>query len=106
MSRPQDTNFDFLKYFPDSTFNIRKSHKLSSGKAVYVRSYEPKTSQGVENTPIPRAFRDNAIKTRHFRKFLPKRSNNHMFSIIEISYLCSKVTTNGYCLIFPKFDAC
>ena len=28
------------------TFNIRKSHKISSEKAVYFRSYQPKTSRG------------------------------------------------------------
>ena len=47
----QDTNFENLLFCPYSTFNIRKSHKISSRKAFYFRSYQPKTSRGVENTP-------------------------------------------------------
>ena len=33
----QDVNFESLLFCPNSTFNIRKSHKISSGKALYFR---------------------------------------------------------------------
>ena len=47
----QDAYFENLLFCPDSTFNIRNSHKISSGKALYFRSYQQKTS--LENTPPP-----------------------------------------------------
>ena len=31
----QEANFDFFLFCSNSTFNIRKSHKISSGKALY-----------------------------------------------------------------------
>ena len=46
MDVTQVANFEKFLFCPNSTFNIRKSHKISSGKAVYFRSYQPKTSQG------------------------------------------------------------
>ena len=42
----QKENFEIFLFCPNSTFNIRKSHKISSGKALYFRSYQPKTSRG------------------------------------------------------------
>ena len=42
----QEANFETFLYCPYSTFNIEKSHKISSGKALYFRSYQPKTSWG------------------------------------------------------------
>ena len=42
----QEANFEIFIFCPNSTFNIRKSHKISSGKALYFRSYQPKTSSG------------------------------------------------------------
>ena len=49
----QEANFENFLFCPNSTFNIRKSHKISCGKAHYFRSYQPKTSRGGggENTP-------------------------------------------------------
>ena len=47
----QDANFEKILFCPNSTFNIRKSHKISRGKALYFRSYLQKTS--LENTPPP-----------------------------------------------------
>ena len=41
-------NFEKFLFCPNSTFNIRKSHKNSRGKALYVRSYQAKTSRGVK----------------------------------------------------------
>ena len=49
----QDTNFKKFLFCPNSSFNIRKSHKISSGKALYFRSYQPKTSRDVENNLPP-----------------------------------------------------
>ena len=42
----QKANFDTFLSFPNSTFNIRKIHKISGGKALYFRRYQPKTSRG------------------------------------------------------------
>ena len=58
----QDANFKNFLLCPDSTFNIRKSHKISSGKALYFRSYQPGTSPGGGGggggeTHTPSAFR-------------------------------------------------
>ena len=54
----QDANFEKFLFCPNSTFNIRKSHKISSGKSLYFRSYQPKTS-GLERlkTPLSNTFR-------------------------------------------------
>ena len=40
----QEANFEKILFFPNSAFNIRKSYKISSRKALYFRSYQPKTS--------------------------------------------------------------
>ena len=42
----QDANFKKFLFCPNSKFNVRKTHKISSGKALYVRSYQQKTSRG------------------------------------------------------------
>ena len=47
----QEANFEKILLFPNSAFNIGKSCRISSRKALYFRSYQPKTSRGVENTP-------------------------------------------------------
>ena len=49
----QDANFKIFLLFPNYTFNIRKRSKISSGQALYFRSYQPKTSRGVGNTHPP-----------------------------------------------------
>ena len=53
----QEANFEDFLFCSNSTFNIRKSHKIPCGKALHFRSYQPKTSPGgggeVENTPSP-----------------------------------------------------
>ena len=60
----EEANFENILFCPNSTFNIGKSHKISSRKALYFRSYQPKTSRGVENTaPLPpSAFRANVYQ--------------------------------------------
>ena len=52
----QEANFKKFSLRPSSAFNIRKSHKISSRKALYLKRYQPKTSLGggVKNaTPPP-----------------------------------------------------
>ena len=46
MSRDPRSKFRNFLLCPNSTFNIRESHKISSRKALYFRSYHPKTSRG------------------------------------------------------------
>ena len=53
----QEANFEKILRFPNSAFNIGKSCKISSRKALYFRRYQPKTSRGMENTSPPSAFR-------------------------------------------------
>ena len=55
----QEANFEKILFFPISAFNIGKSCKIFSRKALYFRSYQPKTSRGVENAPPPIAYRVN-----------------------------------------------
>ena len=47
----QEANFEIFLFCPNSTFNIRKSHKISGGKALYFRSYQPKNLTGGWKTP-------------------------------------------------------
>ena len=54
MSRDPRSKFRKNLFFPNSAFNIRKSCKVSNGKALYFRSYQPKTSRGGHP---PSAFR-------------------------------------------------
>ena len=49
----QEANFEHFVFYPNSKFNIRKSHKISSVKAPYFRSYQPKTSREVGKHPPP-----------------------------------------------------
>ena len=59
----QEANFENVLFCPNSTFNIRKLYKVSSGKALYFRSYQPKTSLGGGGVEIPpSAFRVNALE--------------------------------------------
>ena len=63
----QDANFENVLFCPNSTFNIRKSHKISSGKALYFRSYQQKTSWRVDPPPpVPLGLRmfDSKMATR------------------------------------------
>ena len=47
----QEANFEIFLFCPNSTFNIRKRHQISSGKALYFRSYQPKT-RGKHPPPV------------------------------------------------------
>ena len=57
----QVANFKKNLFFPSSAFNIRKSYKISSRKALYFRSNQPKISRRWK-TP-PSAFR---VKEKHY----------------------------------------
>ena len=48
----QDATFEHFVFCPNSTFNIRKGHKISSGKALYFKRYQQKP-HGEWKTPIP-----------------------------------------------------
>ena len=42
----QEANSEKFLFFPNSAFNIAKSYKISSRKALYFRSYQPKNLTG------------------------------------------------------------
>ena len=48
----QEANFEKILPFPYSAFNIRKGYKISSRKAFYIRSYQPKTSRETPPPPV------------------------------------------------------
>ena len=48
----QEANLEKILLFPNSAFNIRKSCKIFSRKALYFRSYQPKTSRGGKHPPV------------------------------------------------------
>ena len=54
MAMSRDPRSKFLKnyFFPNSAFDIRKSYKISSRKALYFRSYQPKILTG-GGEPLP-----------------------------------------------------
>ena len=49
----QEANFEKILFFPNSAFNNRKSYKISSRKALYFRSYQPKNLTGGGKHPLP-----------------------------------------------------
>ena len=51
----QEANFKNFSFFPNFTFDIRKSHKISSGKALWFRIYQAKPSRegGWKTPPVP-----------------------------------------------------
>ena len=46
MSRDPRYRVRNFLFCPNSIFNITKSHKISSGKALYFRGYQPKKTHG------------------------------------------------------------
>ena len=62
--------------------SLRRSHKSSSGKALYFRSYQPKTSRGWE-TP-PSAFRINVNFCEFSRQSLFSTTSLHTINIQQI----------------------
>ena len=61
----QNANFEKFLFCPNSILNIGKSHKISSGKAFYYRSYQPKIL-----TPQCRAFRVKRGNTVNIHTFI------------------------------------
>ena len=51
ISHDPRSKFRKFLFCPNSTFNIRKSHKISSAIALYFRSYQPETSRGWKAPP-------------------------------------------------------
>ena len=49
----EEASFEIFLFCPNSTFNIRKSHKISSGKAIYFKSYQAKISPREWKAPPP-----------------------------------------------------
>ena len=70
----QEANFETKLFFSNSSFNIGKSCKISSRKALYFRSYQPKTSRGRGGGKYPPgAFRVNlTAKSLHICRFTHK----------------------------------
>ena len=62
----QDANFEFFLFCPNSAFNIRKSHKISSGKVLCFRSYQQKTSRGDGKHPPPPPKVPLGLKRSHY----------------------------------------
>ena len=62
----QEANFEKFLFYPNSTFNIRKSRKISSGKALYFRSYQAKTSRRggwkTPPSPVPSGLKGNSSR--------------------------------------------
>ena len=83
----QEANFEKILFFPNCTFNIRKSYKISSRNAVYFRSYQPKTSRGgrVENTPHS-AFRVNKVNAFEPVPFSADRQQEFYLLSVTVSF--------------------
>ena len=64
----QDADFENFLFCSDSVFNIWKRHKISGGKALNFRSYQPKTSLGGGQKTSPVLLR--LMKWLNF--YLPK----------------------------------
>ena len=65
MSHGPRSKFRNFLFFPNSTFNIKKSHKISNGKAPYFKSCQQKTH------PPPSAFRVKILLTWNCRHITP-----------------------------------
>ena len=79
----QDANFEIFLFCPNSTFNIRKSHKSSSGTALYFRSYQPKTSWGWKTPPSA-----SRVKGKRALQF-EKKQISRMSEIESLDLACS-----------------
>ena len=90
ISRDPRSKFRKFLFCPNSTFNIRKCHKISSEKALYFRSYQPKTSPGGGGPPVLlglKGYRNSdPFQNREPAQYLPTRKavliNDHLLCII------------------------
>ena len=64
----QEANFENFLFYLDSTFNIGKSHKISSGKALYFRNYHTKTSRGGKHPLSPVSLELNHVSLQIYLK--------------------------------------
>ena len=91
----QEANFGKILFFPNSALNIEKSCKISSRKALYFRSYQPKNLSEVET---PSAFRVkrwylwnhiryqetvNGVHSRFSCTFIRENKNFHFISTLS-----------------------
>ena len=82
----QETNFEKLLCFPNSAFNIGKSYKIFNRKALYFRSYRPKTLWGgVQNTPS--AFRVKGFSNCNKVLTLMKSKSQNINLVARFFYL-------------------
>ena len=81
----QEANLENVLFCPNSTFNIGKSHKMSSGKPLYFRSYQPKTSrEGWKHpSPVPLGLTFNLMG--HAEDFSRLCNMNHSRLIVYIN---------------------
>ena len=81
----QDADFENVLFCPNSIFNVRKSHKISSEKALYFRSYQLKTSRrGGKHPPLQCLYSRLCIcfryeKDRQKRKLRSVSFDVHVF---------------------------
>ena len=77
----QGANFEKFLFCPNFIFNIGKSHKISIGKTLPFRSYQPKTSQGGRT---PRALGLRSFSPNFFKSRDAKTCNLAFWMIISI----------------------
>ena len=93
----QDANFEKFLFYPNSTLNIRKTHKGCSEKALYFRSSQPKTSWiwggggGGGRVETPSSFK---VKFGHRDRIMNKK---HISPIGKESLMHSKLE---FCPLF------
>ena len=88
----QDPNFKKFLFCPNSTFNIRKSDKISSGKALYFRSYQQKSSRRGDGKhpylPVPLGLTELLLTGPEPRPKLLVKFQISSFKLISCKYLC------------------
>ena len=62
----QDVNFKTFLFCPNSTFNIRKSKKIYSGKALCFSQKTSREEGGVETPPVPSVLETNDSMSREY----------------------------------------
>ena len=92
MSREPDLNFKNVHFLPNSILNVRKSYQIWGKVAEEQKSYRQKTKLGVENTPLPSAYRvkRSCVYNLKFRK-----RNNLVF--VQFFYVLEQVSGVTLC---------
>ena len=87
----QEANFEKILLFANFSFNIRKSYKIFSRKALYFRSYQPKKPHGGWKTPPPpSAFRVKEVML--FYQNSLQRQSFVKLRAAQLLYLVIKLT--------------